>query len=314
MSGLSWLQIITILAYVFVILAYTFKVWKYFKMPLNLRWDLYPIAHEKGYKYGGSYFEEAEFWKKPRHISRLRDILEMAKQYLTMWGYLRRVPSYWLGIFPWHIGFYSIVAFHGFIWISAIVMKTTGIQVSAGSANLGGEILYYLALVLALVSFILGTIGSLTLLMKRIFDANLRDYASPQNYVNYLFCLILFVSGLVSWAVGDATFGSYREFWLGIFSLKSVVVGGVEAVHLFLFSLFLFYLPFTRSTHYITLLIAYFKVRSSDAPNYGGGNAERKLKESLGRPNEWSAPHIQNGKSWGEVVTKMPETRSGSAK
>jgi nitrate reductase gamma subunit len=311
MPSLSWLQIVTVLAYIFVIVAYSVKVQKYFRMPRNLRWDLYPIPHEMGYKHGGSYLEEPEFWKRPRHINRLRDIMEMAKQYFTMAAYIRRSPSYWLGLFPWHIGFYAIVTFHCFVWLSAIVMKATGIEVAAASANAGGQVLYYLTIVLALSSFILGTIGSITLLLKRIFDERLRDYASPQNYFNYAFCLVLFVSGLISWGIGDGTFGGYREFWVGIFSLHSVGMGGVEAAHLILFALFLFYLPFTRSTHYITVPIAYLKIRSSDAPNFGAPDTDQKLQEALSHANTWSAPHIQSGKSWGEVVTNLPEDCKG---
>ncbi len=314
MYSLSWLQLLTLAAYVFVIVAYIVKVRKYFKMPQNLRWDLYPIPHEKGYKYGGSYFEELDFWTKPRHINRARDIMEMAKQYFTMWGYYARTPSYWFGLFPWHIGFYCIVAFHGFVWIDAIIANAAGIEIGGESANVIGQILYYVTLGFALTSFILGTIGSVILLMIRIFDRSMRDYAAPQNYFNYVFCLVLFVSGLLSWAFADPTFHGYREFWKGIMSLESVGIGGLEALHVFLFALFLFYLPFTRSTHYITMLLTYFKIRWNDAPNYGSEEGDSKLQEALSLKVGWEAPHIQTGENWGAVVSEMPKTESDTKK
>lgn len=313
MPSLSWLQIITILSFIFVIVAYSVKVRKYFRMPQNLRWDLYPIPHESGYKHGGSYFEEPEFWKKPRRINRFRDMLELAKQYFTMAAYIKRTPSYWMGLLPWHIGFYAIVTFDAFLWLDAILMKTIGIQIAA-SASIGGEILYYMTIVLALSSFILGTIGSIILLLKRIFDDKLRDYASPQNYFNYIFFLAVFVTGLAAWAIGDSTFGSYREFWAGVFSLQSVGISGIETAHVLLFALFLFYLPFTRSTHYITIPLSFLKIRSSDAPNFGGDVSDRKLQDALGLANQWSGPHIQTGKNWGEVVSNIPDTSAGGKK
>ena len=74
-----------------------------------------------------------------------------------------------------------------------------------------------------------------------------------------------------------------------------------------LFSLFLIYLPFTRSTHYITKLFAFFKVRWDDAPNLKGSQIEKRVREALKQPVSWSASHIQSGKSWGEVARGLPE-------
>ena len=58
MGVISLPQLTTYVSYLFIIVAYTVKVMKVARMPLHLRWELYPVAHEKGYKYGGSYFEE----------------------------------------------------------------------------------------------------------------------------------------------------------------------------------------------------------------------------------------------------------------
>jgi hypothetical protein len=76
--------------------------------------------------------------------------------------------------------------------------------------------------------------------------------------------------------------------------------------HIMLFSLFLIYLPFTRSTHYITKLFAFFKVRWDDTPNLKGSEIEKKVKEALRQPVSWSASHIQSGKSWSEVTQGLP--------
>jgi nitrate reductase gamma subunit len=238
----------------------------------------------------------------------------MAKKYLTMWGYFRRVRSYWFALYPWHIGFYLIVLFHGLSLLGAILIKAAGLEIATGSADVGGLILYYVTIVVALSSFSLGTIGSIGLLIKRTVDEDLRDYASPQNYFNYVFCLAVFVSGLVSYAVADATFAGYREFWVGLISLKGVNVQVAEYVHIMLFSVFLIYLPFTRSTHYITNILAFFKVRWDDEPNFGSPEADVKLAEALNWQVSWAAPHIQTGQSWADNVTNLPPAENEEGK
>ena len=309
MDTLPWIT--TYFAYVFVVVGYTYKVWKYFKMPTNLRWEIYPIPHEKGKGYGGSYMEEPEFWTKPPEKNMLADIWDMAKKYLTMSGYYRRVKSYWLGLYPWHVGFYLIVLFDGLILFGAILMKAADLDISGGSANSGGQFLYYLTIVVGLTSFILGTIGSIGLLVKRLTDVDLKDYAAPQNFFNYFFFLALFVSGLVSYLVADSTFNGFREFWVGVISGDIISVSTAEYIHIMLFNIFLIYLPFTRSTHYITMPLFYFKVRWSDKHNKGGVDEDNRLGQLLSQPVSWSASHIQTGKNWGEVVSGMPEQEKG---
>jgi nitrate reductase gamma subunit len=306
MDSVSLAQWATYVSYVFVIAAYSFKVIKYFRMPLHLRWELYPVPHEKNNKYGGSYMEEPEWWTKPRPRKTFRNILDMLKRYLFFGEYFRKVKGYWAGLYPWHTGFYLIVLFDGLTMLGGILLVTTGITIS-GSAGGFGVFLYYLTLVVAIVSFITGIIGSIILLIKRLADKDLKNYASPINYFNYIFFLLVFVSGLVSWAFYDPTLSGYRDFWAGIFSYKYAAVDAATYAHIILFSLFLIYLPFTRSTHYITKMLAFFSVRWDDRPNLRGNAIEAQINKQLGLPVTWSAAHVQSGKSWGEVAQGMPE-------
>ena len=48
-------------------------------MPLHVRWELYPVAHEPGKKaqYGGSYFENVDWWTKPQKSSKLNELRAM---------------------------------------------------------------------------------------------------------------------------------------------------------------------------------------------------------------------------------------------
>ncbi|TET32972.1 MAG: hypothetical protein E3J72_18235 [Planctomycetota bacterium] len=297
--------IITYFAYVFVVVVYTIKVRKYFKMPQSLRWELYPVIHEKGYKYGGSYLEEVDWGKKPRHKNVGRSILHLVAKYLLMGSYFEKKRSYWFGLYSWHMGFILIILFDVLIGFEAVLMKIFGLEVSA-SAGVFGQFLYYITLVIGLASFTLGAIGSILLLLQRIFDKDMREYATPQNYVNYIFFLVMFLSGWTAWIINDSTFHGFREFWVGVITFQPVHVGFWEWLHIVIFAAFLIYLPLTRSTHYITKILYYFWIKWGDTPNPGKGRMEARIKENLNYRPTWSADHYQNGETWAELATRIP--------
>ncbi|MFC1910184.1 hypothetical protein ACFLXC_02675 [Chloroflexota bacterium] len=308
--GVSIAQWATYIAYVFVIVAYAWKVQKVVRKPLHLRWELYPVLHEKAHKYGGSYFEELDWWTKPRKKSYFISAFHMLKNYLLFGEYFRKKRNYWVSLYPWHLGFYLIVFFHVMAFIGAVVIVTTEIEISAQSANAGGLLIFYLTLIVAVASFILGAIGSIGMLITRLADRDLRNFAVPVNFFNYLFFLIVFLSGLFAWALYDTGLGGYREFWTGLITYKYVHTAAAEYTHIMLFSVFLIYLPFTRSTHYITKIIAFFGIRSDDTPNIKGSGMADKINKLLDQKVSWSASHIRQGKSWKEQVSGLPGDES----
>ncbi len=303
-------MIITYFGYVFVVVAYYIKVQKYFKIPQNLRWELYPVIHEKNYKYGGSYFEDVEYWKKERHRNLSRSIFTLIRRYLAMGSYFEKKRGYWFGLYPWHMGFLLIVLFDVLIVIDAIFIRAGDWQIS-GSAGGGGQFLYYFTLVAGLASFTLGCFGSVMMLILRSLDENLREYATPQNFFNYLFFLAMFGSGWAAWVIDDNTFSGFREFWVGVLSANAVSTPGWEQFHIIIFAIFLIYLPLTRSTHYITKILYFFWVLSGDAPNLGKGETDQKLNEYLNYEPTWAAAHHQTGRTWGERATTLPEQKEG---
>jgi len=295
--------IATWVSYIFIIVAYTYKVLKIARMPLHVRWEVYPIPHEKGYQYGGSYFEEFEWWNRLREKNTFSSILYLLKEYFLFKGYFLRKRAYWFSLYPWHIGFYLIVFFHILTFFGALTMVTTDIAVSSVSTNSLGVGLYYLTLVVAVGSFILGSLGSIGMLIERLVNKDLKEFACPMNYFNYTLFLIVFLSGLFSWAFFDPTLSAYREFWVSLITFKYTSVEAATYIHIMLFSLFLIYLPFTRSTHYITILFAYFSVLWGDKPNFRGGEMENEIQGLLGKTAHWSASHIQSGNKWSDIAT-----------
>jgi len=297
----TFLAILTYFAYCFIIGAYTVKIVKYLRLPTHLRWELYPVIHEEKYAYGGSYFEKKEWWNEEKQKRYVRGILYLLKEYFTLGDYLTRNVLYWLGLFPWHIGFILIITFHILCFFGALFMVLE-FTISPGSPDLWGRILFYAILITGIVSFIAGTVGSIFIIINRIIDKSLRTYATPLNFLMYIFTLVVFISGLYSWYFIDPDMKEYREFWKGLITFHFVGVDVGTMVHIILFDLFLIYLPFTRSLHYITRLFAFFLIRWDDEPNRRGSKLEKRLIKNLNQKVGWQGPHIGAGRSWNELA------------
>jgi len=306
MQTISFLQAITYISYIFILAVYGWRTIKYARMPVHLRWDLYPMPGEKGREYGGSYLEELEWWTKTRPSGLFRSIVYIVKDYISFMQYYHQNKPYWFVLYPLHIGFYLVFLSHVFFFFGGLAL-VTGLTVSADSASLVAKIIYYATFVFSIGGCVAGSIGCIGLLVKRSTDRDLRPYSPPMYYFNYLFFLSVFISGLYSWYFFDPDFSAFREFWRSLLTFTSIEVDWASAVHIVLFSLFLIYMPFTRAMHYITKFFTFFAVRWNDRPNVRGGKLEQKLQRSLEKRVSWSASHIQAGKKWSEIAVERPE-------
>ncbi len=300
------LQLFIILSYLYIVCAYSYRLIKYVRMPVHLRWEIYPVPHEKGSKYGGSYLEELEWWKKTRKKNTIKDIFYIIKDYLFFIQYYARNRKYWSTLYPWHVSFYLIVAFHVFIAFGALGL-IFGLNVStAASANALGQALYYIAMGCGIVGFIIGCLASIGMLVSRATDADLKKFANPRLYFSYIFYFAVFLSGLVVWIFYDPTFADYREFYKSVATLHNINLAAPLIVHAVLFALFLVYMTFTKASHYVTKFVIFFATRWNDIPNRRGSKMEQKIQERLGHAVSWSAPHIQTGEKWSEVAVESP--------
>jgi nitrate reductase gamma subunit len=273
-----FLVVLTYFANVFIVFMYTFKSVKLARLPVHLRWELYPR----------------------------RGTLYLVKENFRFSDYFKTNWTYWLALFPWHIGFIFIIAFHILCFFGSIVM-IGGNPVAADSAYVIGQIFYYSIMVIGAISFVTGTLGSIGLIIKRLTDRDLKTFATRYNFFNYIFTLAVFFSGLYAWIFLDPTLAEYREFWKGLITFNPVSVEPATAAHIILFCLFLIYLPFTRSMHYITKFFAFLWVRWDDRPNARGSVMERDITGLLHKPVSWSGAHIPSGKNWAEIVTEKPK-------
>jgi nitrate reductase gamma subunit len=281
---------------------YSIKLKKYLDLPLHLRSEVYPVIPGDQTSKERSYYEDPNWWTKPRRHNLFQRVWFLFSDYFFLREYFRRDKSYWFFLYPWHIGFIMIITFHIFCFFGALT-SLLGIPVTYGSPSIFGNIIYGLTLATGVVSFISGFFGSIGILIKRLTDKDLRNYATPQNYITYTLLLAVFLSGLYSWYF-DPMFSVYRSFWKGLITFRPIDVEPSTVPHILLFDLLLIYLPFTRSLHYITRLLGFLLIRWDDKPNLRGSMLEKKVEEMLNLRISWNGPHTKPDLLWKEVASE----------
>lgn len=255
--------------------------------------------HGEDHSNCGSCFEHGVCWTKKRKNKLLKSIIFLLKEYLYLKSYLKRQKSYWSVLYASHIGYILLIIFQVLCFLSAII-TISSISVSAVSSDLTGKASYYSVLFAGIICFISGSLGNIGLFIIRLFDKDLRLYASPVMFFGYGFHFMLFFSGFYSWYFVDPTFSEYRQFWVGLVTFRPVSVKPAWAIYIIISALHLIYLPYTRAFHYITRFFAFFLIRWDDEPNLRGSELEKKLQELLDQKITWSGPHIESGGTWKE--------------
>jgi nitrate reductase gamma subunit len=291
-----WLQLLVYVSVGVFVLVLLAKVIRYSTMPLHLRWELYPVPHEKfRAEYGGSYFEEPEWWKKPRETTLIGELKEMLMEML----FIKRVFEYkrplWYLTFPFHAGIYLMLAWFGLLFAGS-VSTLIGLQVVSSLTSQLTEVVGVLGMTLL-------TIGCLGLLFRRLYDRSMRAYSAPVDYFNLLFILGVVVTGIVAWRV-DPDFNTAKAFMTSLITFSPLPsLPAVTALHVTLLSLLVAYIPMTKMSHFVAKYFTYHKILWEDAPNLVGSPVREKVKEVLAYRVGWSAPHIRPGITWAEEAT-----------
>jgi len=302
----------TILAYVVAYLGIVvfiaaviarFIMWS--KMPMHMRWELYPVAHEgKRASYGGSYYEESEWWTKKREVSLFGELKVMVPEILFLVALREHNRKLWTRSFPFHFGLY-------------LVGGTTALMMVAGVLGAIAPKLVLTAWiakvvpVLGVAGLVLGLLGALGLVMRRMAKP-LRDYTAPADMFNLFFFILAFGCALLTFAVVDRDFSMVQGIVTNLvtFNLVGIEATGAAAVlpvvSVILLALLTAYIPLTHMSHFVGKYFAYHAIRWSDEPNLAGGKQEKTINELLQQPVTWSAPHIKGDgkKTWLDVATE----------
>ncbi len=276
--------------------------------PVHLRWELYPVPHEKGKsKYGGSYLEEANWWEKPLEKDLLSELSTMVQEIVFLKGVWEHNRSLWFGSFPFHYALY--------LYIVGTVLLLIGLIFGVSPESLSQATIFPTILnILFWASAILGVLGSVLLLLKRIFDPDLAAYANASHYFNLILIGAMYLT-LLLWFASGGGLTQLAGFYSAVFTFNILPELNLSSyIHLYLLSFFMFYLPFTHMTHFFVKYFTYHKVRWDDEPNSPNTKLREKLMKQLNFPVSWSAPHIgaDGRKTWVVLASELPFKKEGN--
>ncbi len=294
------MTIFHLLAYVTVlvfIIAVTVRAVRIARMPIHLRWELYPLPHEKGRAhYGGSILEEVDWWTKPKHKDHIGEMRAMAAEILFLKGIWEHNRKLWVGSFPLHFGLYLLIGNTALVILNSLL--------ALGGVEMG--ILPRAINAIGWIGCVLGAIGAVIMLFQRIFDPGLSKFSTPSHYLNLFMLGGIYVSGMV-WMANDVAWVTHSSGFLAGLIYPSVMPNLPISAHWFImFTLvFMFYLPFTHMTHFFTKYFTYHCVRWEDETNRPGDPMQKKIDPQLQQTVTWAADHVgaDGHKNWVDIAT-----------
>ncbi len=295
MSGIFW-HILSFSA-IFIFLVITaYRILDIIRLPVHLRWELAPIPHEKGkYHYGGSYLEEYEWWRRPRRRSHIASITYMLQEILLMRGIWKNNRSLWPFSLLLHAGIYLFI-------ITLLLYIIDAIFIITGVPTRILNVFQNITSVVALAGYLAGSLGAVSLILKRRLDSNYRPFTTLSMYFRLTFLGAVFISGIWAWAASPAFASETSEFVKNLITLNNgITAAPALAAHIIISLLFIVYLPFTDMLHFITKYFTHHAVRWNDEPLDEKMN--KKLERLVNEPVSWAAPHAGSGKSWAEIAS-----------
>ena len=289
-------MLLSLIAYLSILLFLglsVYKAYKFAKMPLHGRMELYPVPKEKGYEHGGSFYEEVSWWSKPHEVSHVREIMEMLKEILFIKKLFENQRPFWWISYALHLGIYFIMAWTILLVVGAAT-ALNGILVAANSPSIWGLLIYYLTVVTGICGLALATIGAGLLFLRRMFDNTLKKYTTPQEYFNLLLIFAALVSGILTWG-SDLSFSTARDVAANLVTFTNFDATGLQIINIILVGIMLIYIPISKMSHYVGKYFTFHTVLWDNSPNLKGTAVEQKVKKATSyKPTtSWSAPHIK---------------------
>jgi nitrate reductase gamma subunit len=260
------------------------------RTPAHLRWELYPMPKgtREQQKYGGSYFEETEWWKKCPPESRVSEALYILREVFGFATLRTRNRPLWLWSWLMHMGLYLFVAGLTMALFSAI----TGHRLT--------RVIWWTAAIASCVG-IVGVVG----IIARRASTPLRGLSTRSAWLNLILIGALFFSALMTLFTGTGE--ALIAFAHALLRMgPAPELGFWPSVHLAIGGVFLAYFPVTHLTHAYMKFFLYHQVRWDDAAVVHDPSIANAMAANVARPISWAAPHIANGatSTWAEVVAR----------
>jgi nitrate reductase gamma subunit len=141
---------------------------RYARSPIHLRWELYPVPHEKPEQvaHGGSYFESGEWWRAPRHFNLARELRFMIPEMLFLKALREFNRPLWFRSFPFHFGLYLLAGTCGLLLATAVAAVLGGGALAGTLAH----ILRWVYTAMGVAGLTLSVGGAVALLHRRLTD------------------------------------------------------------------------------------------------------------------------------------------------
>ncbi len=302
-------MILNIATYLSVLIFLTVVLYRFIKianMPAHLRWDLYPVPHEgfKKSRYGGSYYEELDWWTKPRHVSKLNELSVMIPEIILLRGVWEANKGLWFWSWAFHFGLYLAI-FMAFLAVVSTII---------GPVSAFGLILTNIAALSAVIGYILGVIGCIGMIYKRLANEKLKPFTTQASIFNLIFILLIFITGLIAISKTgllatdqSGLIGQLQIYTAGLVNFDgTAVVHPAVVLHITVILLFMVYMPFTHMAHFFLKWFTYHGIRWNDEPNKAGSALEKDIIRSLNYKPTWAAKHIKadGKKTWVDIATE----------
>lgn len=293
-------------AFVFIV-ASVVRAAGYAKLPLHMRWELYPVPHEDKERlaHGGSYFETKEWWTKPIPFNVTGELKWMLAEILFLkglWEYKRKT---WYRSYPFHLGLYMLLGAAGLLFLNALLWIVAPV-VWAGET---GTVLHYFYMIVGLIGAGLALAGAVGLLIERITDEDLKPYTTAGDIFNLAFFIVTIGYLFAAYFVRPANSLSALGLMHGALIFDtSLQVPALLFAGLVLGALLIAYIPLTHMAHFIAKYFTYHSIRWGDKPNWKDSHLAAKMAECLTYRPTWSAQHIgaDGVKTWAEIATTNP--------
>ncbi len=268
------------------------RAWRYARQPLHLRWELYPVAHERDRAaHGGSVLEEPEHWSQPHRPDHAAAVRAMLAEVFLLEGVRRHNRRLWRWSWPFHLGVYLLLSWLSLLLIGGVTVVTLGAVPVP---------LAWLADLVGFAALGLGLWGAAGLLWRRWRDPALRALSGPAETAGLGLWILAFGWSLAVHAP-DGTFAPLLAVAAGLVALDPEPVTWPVAVELLLGAALLLVVPLTRQFHAVAKYFLYHHVRWDDAPTPPGGTLERRAARALEFGVGWQAPHVVDARDWSEV-------------
>lgn len=283
-------------------------------LPVHLRWELYPVAHERNASYGGSFFEHLNWWQQPRAKNHFGTLRAMVPEIVLLQGVYAHNRALWRRSFPFHLGLYCGAGFLVLL-IAGAVLQIVGTPVGAQVGG-AGTVLHWLTAIVGIAGLVLAFSGGLGLLLRRLRSPVLRAYSSAADLLNLVLFLTVTGLGLLTVILVDPDFSGMRTIAASALLFRphgSVPV--LSAATVVMTSALFAYVPTTHMSHFFTKWFMYHDIRWDDAVNEVGSPLERRILRQLSYRVTWSADHVRGGgRSWAAVATEEIVGKEGKEK